>query len=489
MNITNKNKLWITIAIFIATFMNGIEGTIVTTAMPTIVGSLEGMSIMNWVFAIYLLTGAMMTPIFSKLADMIGRRPVFLTSVTIFILGSALSGLSSSMVQLIIFRAIQGVGAGGILPISLTLIADLYDQKQRSKLLGLNSATWGIASIVGPLGGGMIVETFSWHWIFYINVPVGIAVILLLLANLKENVRPHQKLKLDLLGSGVLMLLLLSFLLAVQFFGTETFSLRVVCLLALSMICLVAFIFIEKSAEDPVIPLSLFKNPLFTLVNCSALLIAGVLIVVDVYIPMWLQGINGESAMIGGLVLAPLAFAWMFGSNIAGNLLEKWSTKNVLALGNTIILLCFVAFTLFGENAGKWHFLPVSMASGLGFGISFTTFTVVSQTSVAKGDIGVATGFSTLVRTLGQTILIAIFGVVLNAKIANNLPKDSAISLEDMNQLINPHTAGNLPKASMLALRSILQGGIHFIFLISLVLLLVVYLVILPMREGKRKTE
>lgn len=181
------NVVLVTIAIFVATFMTAVEGTIVSTAMPTIIGSLEGMALMNWVFSIYLLTSAMMTPVYGKLSDMIGRKPIFIIGAIIFIMGSALCGLSQTMTQLIIFRAIQGIGAGAIMPVAFTIIADIYPYEKRAKVLGMNGAAWGVAGIFGPLLGGFIVDHLSWHWIFYINVPVGLLTILLVSLFLHEE--------------------------------------------------------------------------------------------------------------------------------------------------------------------------------------------------------------------------------------------------------------------------------------------------------------
>ncbi len=297
----------VTVAIFVATFMTAVEGTIVTTAMPTIVGSLHGIELMNWVFSIYLLTSAMLTPIYGKLTDKIGRKPVFMVGTLLFIIGSALCGMSFNMHTLILARALQGMGAGALMPVSLTLLADLYPIEQRTKVMGYNSTMWGIASVIGPLAGGLIVDTVGWHWIFFINVPIGLVQLFLVFMSLHEEKRARETKKMDLFGSVVLMLVLLSLLAGFQLLSDQGFGWLVMSCFIASVLFLVLFIWVEKRAEDPIITFSLFKNPLFVGVNLIAALVSGILMGVDVYIPMWMQGVLGLAAGIGGLVLAPIS--------------------------------------------------------------------------------------------------------------------------------------------------------------------------------------
>lgn len=479
------NKKLVTAGIFIATFMTAIEGTIVTTAMPTIVGLLHGMEIMNWVFSIYLLTNAMMTPIYGKLADKIGRKPIFIAGIIIFVVGSALCGFSNSMMTLIISRAIQGVGAGAIMPVALTIIADMYDFEERTKILGLNNAAWGISSVLGPLAGGFIVDTIGWHWIFFINVPIGIGLIFLIQYFLVEENREKSTTKMDFFGSISLMLTLVSLLLGFQFLGDEGFSLQVVILLVLTVAFAVVFVAAEKRAEDPVIDLSLFRNVAFMLVNGVAFLISGFLMGLDVYIPMWMQGVLGKSAAIGGLVMAPLSIIWMFGSFLSGQLLMRMAAKRVLAIGLLVIMLGAGTLLLLPIHSPFWLFFIISGVLGLGYGLSITTTTVEAQNSVPQDEVGVATSFNTLSRTIGQTVMVSIFGIVMNIQIAHKLPSVGVVGNPDiMNQLINPHTATQIAPVLREKLREILFNGLHLVYLVGLIL--IVLALVFTLSVGKK---
>ncbi|EMG29258.1 EmrB/QacA family drug resistance transporter [Listeria fleischmannii subsp. fleischmannii LU2006-1] len=258
----------VTVAVFVATFMAAIEGTIVSTAIPTIVSQLDGIELMNWIFSIYLLTSAVTVPIYGKLSDLYGRKMIFIVATLIFLVGSTLCGFATNMEQLIIFRAIQGIGAGGILPLTMTIIADIYPFEKRARVLGFMGSAWGIAGVFGPLLGGFLVDQLSWHWIFFINVPVGILTIILVFLYLKENVS-KENLPIDFLGTTLFTVALLALLFALQRAG-ETLNWGeplVLILFALAILLFVGFYFAEKRAKDPIMPFILFKNPVVLIGN------------------------------------------------------------------------------------------------------------------------------------------------------------------------------------------------------------------------------
>ena len=467
------NVLIVTIAVFVATFMTAIEGTIVTTAMPTIVGSLHGIEIMNWVFSIYLLTNAMFTPIYGKLADKIGRRSIFIFGTLVFIIGSAMCGFSNTMLTLIISRAIQGIGAGAMMPVALTILADMYSAEKRAKMLGLNSTAWGIASVVGPLTGGVIVDTIGWHWIFFINVPIGLVLIGLVSYYLVEEKQEKDNKKMDIQGSLFLMTMLLTLLLAFQFLSESGFDLKVIGMLGATILSIFLFIRAEKNAEDPVISLELFSSRIFIVVNLVAALISGFLMAVEVYIPMWMQGVLGYKAGLGGLVLAPLSILWVYGSSLVGRWMVQHSMKTVLLRTLGISLIGGVSLLVIPMKMPFIVFLVISGITGIGVGGTIVATTVQAQNSVEMDQLGVATSFNTLSKTIGQTVMVSVFGLILNTITRTELAKAALTDDPDiMNKLVNPQTAKLLPENLLLPLRELLPQGLWGIYVAGVALVL-----------------
>ncbi len=467
------NVLIVTIAVFVATFMTAIEGTIVTTAMPTIVGSLHGIEIMNWVFSIYLLTNAMFTPICGKLADKIGRRSIFIFGTLVFIIGSAMCGFSNTMLTLIISRAIQGIGAGAMMPVALTILADMYSAEKRAKMLGLNSTAWGIASVVGPLTGGVIVDTIGWHWIFFINVPIGLVLIGLVSYYLVEEKQEKDNKKMDIQGSLFLMTMLLTLLLSFQFLSESGFDLKVIGMLGATILSIFLFIRAEKNAEDPVISLELFSSRIFIVVNLVAALISGFLMAVEVYIPMWMQGVLGYKAGLGGLVLAPLSILWVYGSSLVGRWMVQHSMKTVLLRTLGIALIGGVSLLVIPMKMPFIVFLVISGITGIGVGGTIVATTVQAQNSVGMDQLGVATSFNTLSKTIGQTVMVSVFGLILNTITRTELAKAALTDDPDiMNKLVNPQTAKLLPENLLLPLREILHQGLWGIYVAGVALVL-----------------
>lgn len=486
MHTQRTNVPVMTVTVFIATFMAAIEGTIVSTAMPTIVGSLHGVRLMNWVIAIYLLTSAIATPVYGKMADMRGRKPVLMVGLGIFVIGSLLSGLSQSMIMLIVARAIQGVGAGAIMPVAYTIIADMYSLAKRAQVLGLNGSAWGIAAVVAPLLGGLIVDQLSWHWVFIINVPIGLLTMGLTAVFLHEKPRTSSS-SLDVRGIWWLALILVCVLGACELLQLPHGIWYATALLVGAALSVWRFIAAERRATDPVISLSLFKSKAFISQNIIAALISGVVMGHEVYIPMWMQGILGVNATLGGFAVTPSSILWVVGSFAAGKMLPRMRASRVLGIALIDVFVGIVAVTLLNIHTTYPVFLVVSAVLGFGFGIIITSTTVESQNVVGPDQIGMATSFNTLSRTLGQTLMISIYGIIFNQQIAAGVAGQPDLSTKMMNKLVNSQTVHELADKVVVPLRHVLFDALHVVYIACAVVVLLSLAANLLGRQARRQ--
>lgn len=466
------NVSLVTLAIFLTTFMTAIEGTIVSTAMPTIVSDLNGLEIMNWVVSIFLLMTAVSTPLYGKLADRIGHKPVFLCGIALFVVGSTLCGLAGNMLELILFRIIQGLGSGAIQPVAITILADLFPVQKRAKMLGLNSGFWGVASVIAPLLGGFIVQHLSWHWVFYLNVPIGIIAFLLITFCFQEK-KCKSRTKLDWPGTVSLIVFLLALMIFLQELNSSLSKPILAVLLILLIGALIAFIHSEKRAQDPILPLSILQNREFTGINLITLFISGVVIAFEFYLPTWMQGINGTNASLAGFAVTPSSLMWIAGSFLVGNLLSKWGIKRTydvllfLLLGADCILL------LLPQRTAFWIFLLVAALNGTAFGAIITAAQIRSQILVQRQEIGVATSFNTLMIYLGQTFLVSIDGLSFNTTIAHQLAQNTQLRPAMMNKIVSASKALTLPSHLIPLLRDILFKSLKSVYLISLLAIVI----------------
>lgn len=464
-----SNTKIVTIAIFLTTFMTAIEGTIVSTAMPTIVSDLNGLEIMNWVVSTFLLMTAVSTPIYGKLADSIGRKPVFLFGIAVFVVGSALCGIAQNMVELILFRVIQGLGSGAVQPVAVTIIADLYTLEKRAKMLGLNSGFWGVASVIAPLLGGFIVQHLSWHWIFYINVPLGIIAFLLVVFFLKER-KTSSNSTLDLKGTTCLVI----FLLALMVFLQELENGLTIVLLGLVVIIIVsAIIFFkaEKRAKDPIMPLDMLSSKEFTMINLITLLISGVVIGFEFYIPTWMQGINATSASVAGFAVTPSSLMWIVGSSLIGGMLGRWEIKKTYDYMLLILIVADLALILVPIYTSFWIFCLIAAFNGTAFGAITTASQVRSQAIVGRDKIGVATSFNTLMKYLGQTMMVSIYGITFNVVVAKQLSHHPNLTQKMMNDIVSADKAKHLAVNLIPGLRQVLLSGLKSVYVVSLIVI------------------
>lgn len=410
----------VTIAMLVSILLVALDMTIVTTAMPHIVQQLSGLKLLSWVFAIYLLTSSVTTPIYGKLSDLFGRKPIFIFGITLFVIGSMISGMAQSMYQLIVFRGFQGLGAGAVMPLTFTIIADLYPGEERARMQGVFSSVWGVAGLLGPLVGGLFVDNISWRWIFFINVPIGIVAILLVLRFLNETAIEKTKKSIDYLGA-LLFTVSMGSLLFALISGGQVYAWNsgvIITLFIVFVVFLITFLFVENKAEEPMLPLSLFKIPVIAVSNTVGFVASGVLIGVDVYLTIWIQTLLGHSATSSGLTLMPMSFAWPLASTLAGRFMYRIGSKTIVIFGAVLIAAGSAWLLLVQTGSPYWYFVGIMIVIGFGMGCSFTPLTILVQSVVGWKLRGAATASITFSQSLGQTMGVAVLGTVFNNTVA-----------------------------------------------------------------------
>ncbi len=432
----NQTRKKVTIALFVATFLAAIEGTIVSTAMPSITGELHGIQQYSWIISLYLLATVITTPIYGKLSDLYGRKKMFIIGALIFLAGSMLSGVSQTMNQLIWFRALQGLGAGALTTIPYTIIGDLYPFEQRAKVQGWMSSIWGIAGISGPLLGGLLVDYVSWRAIFYMNLPFGIVAIYLLSTSLREVLKKKKR-HIDYPGIVTFTIAMFSFLYAMALIrddgGGRGTDWMISLLFAIAVLFFVVFARIESRSPEPIIPFQLFRNRIISMANLNSLLLCVINVVVIFYLPLWIQGVYGKPATYSGLAMIPLSIAWPLGSILAGNWISKKGLRFISVAGACFLLAGSIGFSFMSASTPIALFVVYTFMSGLSFGLSLTSLTVAVSSAVGWELRGSAVASNNFIRTLGQTIGITVFGMLLQTGQADAI--ESAVLEESLHTI------------------------------------------------------
>ena len=486
------NRTMVTIAVMLGTFLAALDSTIVGTAMPTIIGRLGGMSMFSWVFSIYLLTGAVTTPVYGKLADIYGRRRVYAWGAGIFIVGSALCGLSQNMIQLVVFRAVQGLGSGAVLPITITIIGDIFTLEERARMQGLFSSVWGVSAIIGPALGGVITDFLDWRWIFYINLPIGLVSIIMLLIYLQEE-KISRRARIDYLGSATLMAGVTCLLLALLQ-GGEAFpwnSPFIISLFLSSGLFLAAFFHIQSRTAEPMLPLNLFGERIIAMSLLASFLAGAVLIGASVYVPLFVQGVMGGSAVNAGAALAPMSIGWPLASIISGRLLLRVGYKKMTVLGMFFQICASVMLLSLNSASGQFFVCITSFVMGLGLGFCTTSLIVTVQSVVDWHSRGIATAAVQFMSTLGSTIGIAFTGMVVNGLIKRAVAPAGmeALSVSTVNKLMDPLQRQLISQEQLFFLKSVLAVAIHGTFWLVMVLAVAGFITSLFLPQFTKKAE
>jgi len=426
-DLSKRAKQGIIVAIMLALFLGALDQTIVGTALPKIITDLSGANLYTWVVTIYLLASTVTVPIYGKLSDMYGRKPLLLTGVGLFLLGSVLSGLSQNIQQLIIFRGIQGLGAGALFPIALATIGDLYSPKERGRYQGLFGAVFGIASLVGPALGGWLTDTFSWHLIFYVNLPIGlisIAIILLELPTIKG--RANQKI--DFLGALVFAAGIIPVLIGLTNVQTNAFATpEVAGLISLGLALLGLFLFIEAKVDEPIIPLELFRNRTFAAAAAASFFASFGFFASIIFLPRYFQTVLGETATNSGYATLPLLLGVIISSVAAGQLVARRGRYKSLILGAILLVAAAsVLLTNIKADTNPWILRGWMFLAGLGVGPTLSVFTIVVQNAVPFKFLGAATSNLTFFRQVGGSVGLALVGSYFGGQLVTTIPTELA---------------------------------------------------------------
>ena len=473
----SRNQLVITAGVMAGIAVAALDSTVVGTAMPTIIGQLGGLSEYGWVFAAYLLTATTTVPIFATLADSRGRKPIFLAGLALFVGGSVLCGLSGSMLQLIIFRAIQGLGAGAVQPIAFTIVGDIFEPRQRARMQGVFSSVWGVSAIVGPALGGLITSTVGWRWVFYINVPVGAAAALLIGLALRERFERREH-RLDWVGMVTLTAGVALLLIAVSEggqigWGSPTFIGLMVGAVAL----LAIFVRTELRVAEPLISPELLRRPIVSAGLWVGALAGVVMFGLTAYVPPLVQGVHGGSPLDAGLAVGAMSIGWPVGSIISGRTMLRFGVRPLVLVGAGLLVVGTALLTQAVRIDALGYVAIATGVTGLGMGLTTAPMLVGIQTAVSWNQRGQATGLVQFSRTIGGAVGTGVLGGLLAATVG---PTASAI--------LDPVARTTISASTLAADRSDLATGLGWIYLILLVAAAVACLLavrlIPPMRIG-----
>jgi EmrB/QacA subfamily drug resistance transporter len=447
------NRPLTVVALLLGLFLAAMEMTVVSTAMPTAVGDLGGIHLYAWVFAAYMLTSTVTLPIHGKLADLYGRKPVMIAGIALFLCGSFLCGHADGMATLILFRALQGVGAGAIQPVAMTIVGDLFDVHRRARIQGVLGAVWGLAGLIGPVLGGAIVHWLSWRWVFYVNIPLGLgcAVVLIIAYHEKVERRVHR---LDLAGAAFLTITVVLALLSARSRGEG------LAFLPAAAVALALFLWVERRAEEPLLPLDLFTRRVMAVASATGALVGAAMISVVTYVPLYVQSVLAGSPTDAGTAIAPIAIGWPLTSTLAGRILPRTGYRKLIWSGLAITFGAAVGLSYqLRPGADLWGIRLLTGLYGAGLGLANTPLIIAVQSSVPWKRRGVATASTMFSRSIGGTLSVGVLGGFLAAALAASGAPSGAVD-----KLLGPERS-LLPPALVRSLSGALQGGMERIFL------------------------
>nr|AIA11499.1 drug resistance MFS transporter, drug:H+ antiporter-2 (14 Spanner) (DHA2) family [uncultured bacterium] len=476
--LSTVSRRMVTAGILLGSFLAALETTVVGTAMPTIIASMGGLNVYSWVFSAYLLTSTVTVPVWGRLSDLLGRRNLYLAAIIIFLVGSGLSGAATNIWQLIIFRAVQGLGAGGIIPLGMTINGDIYTWKERARVQGLFSMVWGVASILGPLAGGFITDHFSWRWVFYINIPFGIAAMLFVVLALKEPAKTGKP-AIDYAGASYLTIAITLLLIVL----VETSDARAwtnpLMLVAAASVLLFSWLFVraEQRAAEPIVPFAIFRNRIVAIGSLTSFLVGTAMFGCISFVPLFVQGTFGGSATESGSVLTPLLLGWVVLALIGGRLMIKVGYRPTVLAGLILVFVSFAILSRFGTWTPRWMLLADIGLLGSGMGLVMLALIIATQNSVGRSQLGIATSLNQFARSIGGAIGVAVMGTVMTIGLASQqeaiqaasgLPEaEVAAIVHNPSALIDPAARSALKPELLHSMEKALASALHDVFLVG----------------------
>ncbi len=475
-------------ALMLGIFIASLDNTIVATSMGSIIGDLGGMDKYVWVTSAYLVAEMAGMPIFGKLSDMYGRKKFFIFGLLLFLVGSILCGTAQTMIQLCIFRAIQGIGGSALMPIAFTIIWDVLPAEARGKMSGLFGAVFGLSSIVGPLLGSFITDHFHWRWIFYINVPIGLIALGLIVFFYNEST-VHTRQIIDWAGAIFLVGFSVLLMFALEL-GGDTYSWsswQIISLFVLAIVCFVIFLFVEKYAKDPILPFALFKERLYSSSVLTGMFYGATFMVSTIYIPLYIQGVTGGSATNSGLLLLPMMVTSSVAAAFGGNFANKFSYKSIMIFSSIVLAIGTILLGTLDPTTPRYLLTIYMMIIGLGVGPSFSILGMSSIQKALPQQRGIASSTSNFLRSLGMTLGVTIFGVIQKNSFLSGIPeafKQNAAG-NDSRALLSPELRSHIPANILKQITNALSSSLTTTFLWTLVPLAIAFVCILFMGQEK----